>query len=317
MGAIPNDVAMLALALLLDLTFRELPTRFHPTAWMGQTVALATRTHPSGSRPALVYGAAITLVITGGWAAAAFFAVQGLGNLHELAYVLVGAFLLSTTFAVKALHLAAFRVRNLLKTGDLDRVRTNMTALVSRDPTQLTAQQAGAAAVESVSENMSDGFIGPWLAFALFGLPGAAAYRAINTLDSMIGYHGTYEFLGKTAARLDDLVNLLPSRLTGIFIVAASVLLPGQSPRGAWRVMWRDHSLTQSPNAGWPMSAMAGALGVQLEKVSEPGGYSLGGAGRGVEPQDITRSVRSMYLVAALGLPAALGLTYLRGLYLW
>ena len=192
---------------------------------------------------------------------------------------MVGAALLSTTFAVKMLHQAAFRVRDLLDTGDLDQMRANMSSLVSRDPSRLTAQQAGAAAVESVSENMSDSFIGPWLAFALFGLPGAVAYRAINTLDSMIGYHGSYEFLGKTAALLDDLVNLIPSRLTGIFIVAASVVLPGQNPKTSWRIMWRDHGLTESPNAGWPMSGMAGALGVQLEKVSDQGRLPLGRPG--------------------------------------
>lgn len=316
MGALPNDVVMLVLALLLDLTFRELPTRFHPTAWMGHTIALATRNPPSGAKTGLLYGAVTALVITSGWAAAAFFAAQGLGHIHDVAYILVGAALLSTTFAVKMLHLAAFRVRDLLNAGDLDHARAQMRSLVSRDPSRLTAQQAGAAAIESVSENMSDGFIGPWLAFALFGLPGAVAYRTINTLDSMIGYHGSYEFLGKSAARLDDLVNLLPSRVTGIFIVAASVFLPGQSPGGSWRIMWRDHGLTESPNAGWPMSGMAGALGVQLEKVSEQGGYHLGDPDRPVGTDDITQSVWSMYLVAALGLSAALGLTYLRTLFL-
>lgn len=317
MSALPNDVAMLALALLLDLAFRELPTRFHPTAWMGHTVSLVTQKFPAESRSALLYGAVTTLVITGGWAAAAFYAAKGLGNLHDVAYILGGAILLSTTFAVKALHLAAFRVRDLLNAGDMEQVRAHMTALVSRDVTWLTAQQVGAGVIESVSENMSDGFVGPWLAFALFGLPGAAAYRAINTLDSMIGYHGSYEFLGKTAARLDDLVNLLPSRVTGIFIVAASALLPGQNPARSWRIMWRDHRLTTSPNAGWPMSGMAGSLGVQLEKMSEREGYRLGDPSRPVETEDITRSVQSMYLVAALGLPSALGLTYFRTLYLW
>ena len=187
----------------------------------------------------------------------------------------MGACLLSTTFAVKMLHRAAFTVRDLLIAGDLNQARCQIQSLVSRDPSRLTSQQAGAAAIESVSENMSDGFIGPWIAFALFGLPGAAAYRAINTLDSMIGYHGQYEFLGKTAARLDDVVNLMPSRVTGVLIVAASVFLPRQNPATSWRIMWRDHGLTESPNAGGPMSAMAGALGIQLEKVSERGGYRL------------------------------------------
>ena len=317
MIGVPNDVLVLVLAVVLDLSFKELPTRFHPTAWIGRTVALATRRPPTKTKTALLYGAAVALVITGGWAAAAFFAAQGLRGVHDTAYILVGAALLSTTFAVKMLHQAAFRVRDLLDTGDLDQMRANMSSLVSRDPSRLTAQQAGAAAVESVSENMSDSFIGPWLAFALFGLPGAVAYRAINTLDSMIGYHGSYEFLGKTAALLDDLVNLIPSRLTGIFIVAASVVLPGQNPKTSWRIMWRDHGLTESPNAGWPMSGMAGALGVQLEKVSDQGGYRLGDPDRHLQPGVITEAVRSMYLVAGLGLLVALGLTHVRALFLW
>ena len=138
------------------------------------------------------------------------------------------------------------------------------------------------------------------------------AYRAVNTLDSMIGYHGSYEYLGKTAARLDDLINLVPARLSGVLLVAGSFVLPGQRGAGAWRIMWRDRNRTQSPNAGWAMSGMAGALGVQLEKVSPQGGYRLGDSTRPLEPRDITRSIQSMYLVAALGLVVALGLTYLR-----
>ena len=133
----------------------------------------------------------------------------------------------------------------------------------------------------------------------------------------MIGYHGAYEYLGKASARLDDLVNILPARLTGLLIVAASAALPGQNPGTAWRIMRRDRGNTESPNAGWPMSAMAGALGVQLEKVSDQGGYRLGDPERNLRPADITSAVQSMYLVAALGLITVLGLTYLRTLVLW
>ena len=165
--------------------------------------------------------------------------------------------------------------------------------------------------MESVSENMTDSFSAPWLFFALFGLPGAVAYRAINTLDSMIGYRGEYEFLGKVSARLDDLLNWIPARLTGLLLVLSSLFLPGQNAGGAWRTMWRDHSRTQSPNAGWTMSAMAGALGVELEKV---GHYRLGDNTRPVKAHDITQSIRSMYLVAVLGLAVALAVTYGRSL---
>ena len=314
-----HDPVMLVLAFGLDLALRELPNRFHPTAWMGHTVSWSEKLSPSGPKSSLVAGVIMVALIAGGWTATAFFAVQGLREIHYLAYILVGAALLKTTFAVKMLGQAAYRVRNLLAANDLDQVRANMSSLVSRDPSNLTPEQAAAATVESVSENMSDGFIGPWLAFALFGLPGAVAYRAINTLDSMIGYHGRYEYLGKAAARLDDLINLVPSRLTGLLLVAASLFLPGQHPVRAWRIMWRDHSRTESPNAGWPMSAMAGSLGVQLEKLtaSSENVYRLGDQDHPVEHQDITRSVHSMYLVAGLGIVLVLGLTYIRASLIW
>jgi len=317
------DPVMLVIAFGLDLALRELPNRFHPTAWMGHTVSWAEKLSPSGPRASLAAGVIIVALVAGGWTLAAYFTVQGLREINYWAYILVGAALLNTTFAIKMLGQASFRVRDLLMVNDLDQVRANMSSLVSRDPSNLTPEQAAAATVESVSENMSDGFIGPWLAFALFGLPGAAAYRAINTLDSMIGYHGRYEYLGKAAARFDDLVNLVPSRLTGLLLVVASLFLPGQSPKQAWHIMWRDHSKTQSPNAGWPMSAMAGSLGIQLEKVTSSGEslYRLGGQDHPedhpVEHRHITRSVHAMYLVAGLGIILVLGLTYIRAAFLW
>jgi adenosylcobinamide-phosphate synthase len=215
---------------------------------------------------------------------------------------------------VRLLHKEAALVRGHLDRGDMEQVRARMPALVSRDPSNLTAEQATAATVESVSENINDSFLAPWLFLALFGLPGAFAYRMINTLDSMIGYRGVYEHLGKASARLDDLVNLIPARLAGFLLVLSSGLLPGQRMAGAWRIMWRHHGRTQSPNAGWTMSGMAGALGVQLQKVDPDVGYQLGEPERPIEPKDITRTVQSMYLVAFFGLVIALTITYARGI---
>ena len=300
---------MLPLAVALDLALGEPPTWLHPTVWIGRTVSLADRLAPKSPRAGLVAGVVVVVVITGAWTAGAFFLLEWLRDLHSIAFFLVGAVILKTTFSVRMLHNVAADVRNLLLDGNIDQVRARMSSLVSRDPSQLTPELATAAAIESVSENMCDSFIGPWLAFALFGVPGAVAYRAINTLDSMIGYHGRYEYLGKAAARLDDLVNLIPARVSGALLVLASAVLPGQRAGGAWRIMWRDHGRTESPNAGWAMSGIAGALGVQLEKV---GHYRLGDAIRQLEPVDITRTVRSMYFVAGMSLAAALALTYLR-----
>jgi adenosylcobinamide-phosphate synthase len=309
MWGVPADILVLVLAVLLDLAVGELPARFHPTVWIGKTIAWAEKLAPQKPGSQLVFGALMVLLIPGIWAAAAYFAVQGLQSVHDLAYVLGGAVLFKSTFALRMLHRAASRVRILLLQGDIIQVRANLSALVSRDVSNLTPQQAAAAAVESVSENVTDSCIGPWLAFALFGLPGAVAYRAINTLDSMIGYHGKYEYLGKASARLDDLVNLLPARLTALLLIFSSALLPGQRAARAWRIMWRDHDRTESPNAGWTMSGMAGALGVELEKV---GHYRLGDATRPLEPRDISRTVQTMYVVAGLGWSIALGVVFLR-----
>jgi adenosylcobinamide-phosphate synthase len=295
-NGIPVDLAVLALALVLDLVCGELPNRFHPTVWMGKTIGWAEKAAPKSHGGQLAYGGAVALLIPALWGLAAYGAVQGLNAVHPLAYIAGGALLLKTTFAVRMLHRAAAGIRSSLLKHDIAAVRAGMPALVSRDPSSLTAEEATAAAVESVSENLTDSLVGPLLAFALFGLPGAAAYRAVNTLDSMIGYHGRYEYLGKASARLDDLVNLVPARLTALFLVVASLMVPGQAAVSAWRIMWRDHSRTESPNAGWTMSGMAGALGVALEKT---GHYRLGDATRPVEPQDISRAVQTMYWVTA------------------
>jgi adenosylcobinamide-phosphate synthase len=315
---------VLLLAVLLDLVTRELPSRFHPTVWIGKTVAWVERVAPRSKAGGLPVGVLMALLIPAFWAAAAWFAARGLQELHPLAYLAVGAILLKPTFALRMLHRVAADTRSLLPGGDsasdnrdpdnrdpdnLVALRENMRSLVSRDVSALTAGQAIAATVESVSENTTDSFIGPWLAFALFGLPGAFAYRAINTLDSMIGYHGEYEYLGKAAARLDDLVNLIPARLTALLLALGSIVLPGQRAGRAWRIMWRDHARTASPNAGWTMSGMAGALGVELEK---EGHYRLGDPTRTLEPQDISRAIQTMYLVAVLGAIIALGVVILR-----
>ena len=307
------DLGILVVAVMLEMVGREPPKWFHPTVWIGRSVTIAEAKAPTSRNTGFTFGVMILLLVAGIWGAAAYFAAEGLRDIHQIAYILVGGCILKTTFSVKMLHHAATKVRDLLVSGDTDGFRAQMSWLVSRDASNMTPEQAAAATVESVSENIADSIIGPWLAFALFGLPGAVAYRAINTLDSMIGYHGRYEYLGKASAKFDDLVNLIPSRLAGFLLVLASLVLPDQKASSAWRTMWRDHGKTESPNAGWTMSGMAGALGVELEKTDH---YRLGDSTREVEPEDITRTVRSMYFVAGTGLLAALGITYLRS-WIW
>ena len=309
----PDDLVVLALAVLLDLTLGEPPTWAHPTVWMGRHISFVERWSPKKCFIGLMAGLSIALVLPSIWGAEAYLLAFWLQDVNSIVYIIVGAVLLKSTFSLRMLHKEAALVRGHLGRGDMEQVRARMSSLVSRDPSNLTAEQAAAATVESVSENINNSFLAPWLFFALFGLPGAFAYRMINTLDSMIGYRGVYEYLGKASARLDDLVNLVPARLAGLLLVAASGFLPGQRMARAWRIMWQHHGRTQSPNAGWTMSGMAGALGIQLQKVDPDLGYILGEPDRPIEPNDISRAVQSMYLVGFFGLTIALAITFVRG----
>ncbi|MBC8282005.1 MAG: cobalamin biosynthesis protein CobD [Chloroflexi bacterium] len=308
-----DDLAVLALAVLIDLTLGEPPMWAHPTVWMGRMLGFVERRLPKEGTPALLSGLMMASVLPLIWGVAAYFTAFWLKEAHTIAYILVAAALLKTTFSVRLLHKEAALIRGHLGRDDMEKVRARMPSLVSRDPSSLTAQQATAATVESVSENINDSFLAPWLFFALFGLPGAFAFRMINTLDSMIGYRGVYEYLGKASAMLDDLVNLIPARIAGLLLVISAGFLPGQKMSRAWSIMWRHHGRTQSPNAGWTMAGMAGALGVQLEKDDPKLGYQLGEPDRQIEPQDITRTVQSMYLVAFFGLVIAFAIAYFRG----
>ena len=213
-------------------------------------------------------------------------------------YWLAEAYVFKTTLALCGLVGAASQVQEALAAGDLDRARHLLSwHLVSRDTTQLNSSQVAAATVESVAENASDGIIAPLVYYALGGLPAALAYRFINTADAMLGYRDPErEWLGKVPARLDDLVNLVPARLTAGFLLLATQLLGGPTRR-AWGVWYRDARQTASPNAGQPMSVMAGALGVELAKV---GYYCLGAGQPPPTAPDISVAVRLVYWAVAV-----------------
>ena len=292
-----DRVAILLFALLLDLAVGEFPRPFHPVVWIGQVITLEAKLAPRAGRGAqLAYGVGITLLTIALFTLAAYFLLAYLHGVSTVAYVLMAALLLKSTFAIKELRQVALRIRRFLLEGNLNQARHETKSLVKRDTSQLDEPHVVSATVESIAENTSDSIVAPLFYFLFFGVPGAVAYRVVNTLDAMIGYHGQFEYLGKFAARLDDGLNFIPSRLSGLLLVAAAHLYR-QDSRRAWQVMLRDHSRTESPNAGWPMSAMAGALGVQLEKV---GYYTLGTADRPLTIDLIPRGVRLVDISALL-----------------
>lgn len=294
--------ATLLLALALDLSAGEPPARLHPVVGMGKLVELLDRRAPSGPRRELAYGGAAVGIAT---LVPAIGAKVLTRNLRPWPLRLAaGAWLLKTCFAYRALEEAARSVAELLAGGDLPAAREELRALVSRDRSGLDESLISASAIESLAENLSDGFVAPLLAYSVGGLPAALFYRAANTADSMIGYRGEYEYLGKTAARLDDILNILPARLTSMLLVAVS----GTDFREAWRALMRDHNSTESPNAGWPMAAAAGSLGVSLRK---PGGYHLNAEAREPYAKDVYRAIGLVRRAAVLTMVLSMAITML------
>jgi adenosylcobinamide-phosphate synthase len=192
------------------------------------------------------------------------YAAQGLLMLLPLGVIAV-AVLAATLIAQVGLHDHVARVADALEQGGLAAGRNAVSHIVGRDPDSLDEAGVARAAIESLAENFSDGVVAPALWLAVGGLAGGAAYKAINTADSMIGHRTPrHRDFGYAAARLDDLVNLPASRLTALLIVGAAALTEGASASEAWKTVWRDASRHRSPNAGWPEAAMAGALGLSL-----------------------------------------------------
>lgn len=306
------DALALLIALALDLALREVPASVHPVVWMGKLASWLERVAPPGSGRAgeFVWGICLALIVPGLFAALAWAMANILSNLGTLPYLVGIGVVLSTTFAVGGLARAAGSVERSMNRGRMVEARDGLRSLVSRDAASLSRPLIAAAAIESVAENTTDSYIGPWLAFATLGLPGAFAYRALNTLDSMIGYRGRYEYLGMASARLDDAVNLVPARLSAVMIVVSGTLF-GLPLRRGWTWAWAGRRLTESPNAGWTIGAMSGLLGVTLEK---PGHYRIGEGMADPSASHIGTSTRVAYTVAAIGLAVSLGALALRGL---
>lgn len=255
--------ATMALALAVDAAVGW-PDRLyrrigHPVVWIGALISALERRLNRGGRLRRQAAGALTVAVVVGAAALPAWLVQA--ALPEgPAGLLLGVLLAWPWLAVRSLHEHVAAVAEPLGRGDLAGARRAVSMLVGRDPEQLDGPAIARAGLESLAENASDGVVAPLFWGTVAGLPGLAGYKAINTLDSMIGHRSArYEDFGKVAARVDDVANLLPARLTGLALALASGR-PGQP----LRTMLRDARRHRSPNAGWPESAMAGALGVRL-----------------------------------------------------
>jgi adenosylcobinamide-phosphate synthase len=291
------EIATLGGAIAADRLIGEWPNAVHPVVWMGKMIARLEGWVPaSGRRVELVSGAVIAVVVPTTFAAGGL-AILTVSRPYPLVQFLAGVVLLKSTFAFRALAEAAREVERALDQGALEKARFGLRSLCSRDASALEPAQLVAATIESVAENASDSFVAPLFYYALFGIPGALFYRAVNTVDAMIGYHGKYEYLGKVSARLDDALNFVPARLTALLLLFAG-WLRGRRIRSGWSVWRRDAHLTESPNAGRPMAVMAGLLGVQLEKI---GHYRLGDPTEPLSVEKIRDACGVLAIAALIG----------------
>ena len=300
---------------VLDAIFGDPAWLPHPVVYMGKAISALEKglraRLPKTPEGELWGGRILAFCLPVGTFALASLVCTGAAALHPLLGLAVQMFWCGQALAAKGLVQESMNVYRELTKPDLPAARIAVSRIVGRDTQTLTAEGVTKAAVETVAENASDGVIAPLLYMLLGGAPLALTYKAINTMDSMVGYKNErYLHFGRAAAKLDDIANYLPSRIAALLWVAAAALT-GNDARNAWRIWRRDRRNHASPNSAQTESACAGALNVQLagpayyfgEYYPKP---TIGDAVRPIEPEDIRRADRMMYAESLLAL--ALGL---------
>ncbi|NOY54328.1 MAG: cobalamin biosynthesis protein CobD [Deltaproteobacteria bacterium] len=295
-------LALLA-ACMLDLLLGDPEWFPHPVVLMGRLIVILEKAARKLTRPGWghrIAGGGIVLIVVVFSFETTFFVVKAASVLHPWFGSLLSVFLAWTTLAARTLHREAAKVEKALREEDLEKARRELSGIVGRDTSVLSREGIIRAAVETVAENSSDGVIAPLFYLILGGAPLAMAYKAVNTLDSMLGYKDeACRDLGFFPARFDDLVNFIPARVTGLLLVVVSFLWKG-SGRDAFRILRRDGRKHSSPNAGIPEAAAAGALGIQLGGRNFYGGVMIekpviGEPVRPLTPGAVRGAVQLMY----------------------
>jgi len=306
-----DRIIKLFLAFLLDSAFGDPVWLYHPIRIIGKWISfmekVLRRIFPGGRSGERMAGAVLLVMVV----LPAFLIPGGLlymaGKIHPWAAWILEVFWMYQILAMKCLKAEALKVYDALAKQDLPLARQRLSWLVGRDTENLSAEEVVKATVETVAENTTDGVVAPMVFMAVGGAPLGFAYKAVNTLDSMVGYRNDkYRYFGTASARADDFVNFIPARLTGILMVIAAALCR-YDVSGSWRCFLRDRNKHLSPNSAQTESACAGALGIQLggthdyfgKPVEKP---TLGDAKRKAAPEDIRRANRLMTATSILAL---------------
>ena len=298
-----ESISIIGFAILIDLLLGDPKNRYHPTAWIGTFIAkLTTITKNQNSTFEKVGGIIMIITIS----SVVVLLLSGLNfgiSLISVDYislilsVVIGALLLKTTIAIRGMEKHAISVLDSLESNDLDLARNYLSMIVKRNTTKLDKNHVLSGVLESISENTVDGITGPMFYYAFFGLFGAFVYRIINTADSMVGYkNDIFKNLGWFTAKCDTILNYIPSRLTGLMMVISAAILKNNW-RNSYKVMIRDGKKTESPNAGYPMAALAGALETKFEKINH---YKLGDGEITLTRDHVLSAIKIMKLTSIL-----------------
>lgn len=297
------EAAVVAAALVLDMAFGDPPSRYHPTAWMGNMFArLVPLARNRSARLERAGGTIMLAVMVCVVAIPAYFVHLGIGMLWlgwpaSLLGLAAGAVLLKCTIAIRGMASHAMAVADSVDSGQISTARAGLSMIAKRSTSGLDRRHVISGVLESVSENTVDGITGPLFYFSFFGLPGAFAYRMVSTADSMAGYRTRiFRDVGWFAAMSDTVLNYLPARLTALVMILASGML-GHDWRAAYRIMASHAGNTASRNAGYPMATLAGALGVTLEKQQH---YTLGDGDMELDTGHIRSAISIMKLTSVL-----------------
>jgi len=274
-----ESAVIVAFALLLDFLVGDPRTKYHPTAWMGKLIAsLVPFAKNNSVKKELLGGILIVSIVVAVVSTLLVVLDVGISLLtidvvSLIVSIVVGSILLKTTNAIRGMQTHAFAEDDAVEKGDIDSARNHLSMIVKRDTKNLDKNHILSAVLERVSETTVDGVNGPLFYYAIFGLPGAVVYRAIYTIDSIGGYRTTlFKNVGWFGAKCDTVLNYAPSRLTGLVMILGALIL-GYNWKESLYIMRRDSSKLESPNAGFPMAALAGALGTKLEKMNY---YTIG-----------------------------------------
>ena len=298
-----EGIIIVGFALLLDFLIGDPKTKYHPTAWIGKLIAVLVPFSRNNSPKKELFGGilivfvVVTIVSTLLVALDFGISLLTIDVVSLVVSIVVGSILLKTTIAIRGMQKHALSVVDALEKDDLDSARNHLSMIVKRNTKNLDKNHISSAVLESVSENTVDGVTGPLFYYAIFGLPGAFVYRAINTIDSMIGYKTSlFRNIGWFGANCDTILNYIPSRLTGLVMILSALIL-GYNWKESFYIMKRDGRKLESPNAGFPIAALAGALGTKLEKINY---YAVGDGNIEFTKSHIISAIRLMKVSSIL-----------------